>query len=305
MKKGYIQIPRQRFEEPFWQEKKEFDRFDALLDLMRRANYVPGRIVVNNRYVDLQAGELAASLRFLASQWGWSVNRVRNYLDLLRSDTTIDTRTEQGITVIKLRDYCVFNNVKTGHPHTNEHTNEHANEHTDEHSSDTPRIQVEYTPDTKLNKEKKEKKEKNITNSNELEAPSEKEKIKKSSLKILDEENTRKKLREEFPQIDVDEEIAKMKDWLLANGKIKKDYPAYARNWLRRRRENLEKDQTTLHDQFGRSSRSAKSKNQENDNTEKIDNTLIETIRRAKAILDAQRNGRLYDDETGWKSDGW
>ena len=291
MKEGYIQIPRQRFEEPFWQEKKEYDRFDALLDLMRRANYVPGRIVVNNRYVDLQVGELAASLRYLASQWGWSVNRVRNYLDLLRSDTTIDTRTEQGITVIKLRDYCISNNVKSVQQHTNAYT--------DKHRSDTPRIQVEYSPDTILNKEKKVKKVKNT-----IRETLKKENIKKSSLKILDEAKTKEKLRAEFPQIDVDEEIAKMKDWLLANGKTKKDYPAYARNWLRRRREILSKDQTTLHDQFGRSSRSTKFKTQEDETTGKIGNTPIETIRRAKAILDAQRN----DDQnhaTGWKSDGW
>jgi hypothetical protein len=52
-------------------------------------------------------------------------------------------------------------------------------------------------------------------------------------IKILDDETLILDLREKFPEKDVDEEIEKMKDWLASKGVTKKDYAAFARNWLR------------------------------------------------------------------------
>lgn len=54
-----------------------------------------------------------------------------------------------------------------------------------------------------------------------------------SSKSILTEVSFIEKLKEQFPDMDVVSEIDKMKDWLAATGKVKKDYAAFARNWLR------------------------------------------------------------------------
>ena len=276
MGEGYIALSRKYFEHAFWLEKKEYDRADAWLDLIRRSNYRPNRVVVNNRFIDLKRGELVASIRYLARQWGWSVNRVQNFLKLLRLDTMIDTRTDQGITVIKLCNYEHYNNAKTD----NEYSNEHTNGYTGEYSPDTPQIQGGYAPDTRQNKEKKVKKVNNKNNSNELKAPANKsDKPPKSSIKILEEETTIEKLRTEFPEIDVGREIEKMRDWLSSKGKRMKDYPAFARNWLRRCQEKIQNN-----------IKNGEQRNKNNSHVEKIGNTPIENIRRAKAILDSEED---------------
>lgn len=51
---------------------------------------------------------------------------------------------------------------------------------------------------------------------------------------ILDSEEVFNSLTSKFPDVDVREEIEKMKDWLASSGKRKKDYVAFARTWLRR-----------------------------------------------------------------------
>ena len=55
-----------------------------------------------------------------------------------------------------------------------------------------------------------------------------------SHVGILDKKETQEKLISQFPGVDVLEEIEKMKDWVNASGKRKRDYPAFARNWLRK-----------------------------------------------------------------------
>lgn len=55
-----------------------------------------------------------------------------------------------------------------------------------------------------------------------------------SLIGILDDFEFLEELRVNFPNHDIKEEVEKMKDWCAANGKTKKDYKAFARNWLRK-----------------------------------------------------------------------
>lgn len=41
-------------------------------------------------------------------------------------------------------------------------------------------------------------------------------------------------LKSEFPNVDIEFELDNARDWLKANGKVKKDYLAFARYWLRK-----------------------------------------------------------------------
>jgi hypothetical protein len=50
---------------------------------------------------------------------------------------------------------------------------------------------------------------------------------------ILDDQTFQATLEEKFPEKDISLEIEKMKDWLASSGGVKKDYAAFARNWLR------------------------------------------------------------------------
>lgn len=54
----------------------------------------PGRVEVGGRTVRVQAGELIASTRGLARQWGWSEKSVRRHLAVLRAQGLIETLAE-------------------------------------------------------------------------------------------------------------------------------------------------------------------------------------------------------------------
>ena len=55
-----------------------------------------------------------------------------------------------------------------------------------------------------------------------------------STPQILDDFIFLEELQEKFPDKDVNLEIEKMKDWFASSGSKKKDYAAFARNWLRK-----------------------------------------------------------------------
>jgi hypothetical protein len=62
--------------------------------------------------------------------------------------------------------------------------------------------------------------------------------VKNSSINILDQKETIDHLIEKFPDLTVQEihtELESMKDWAKAGGKRKKDWVAFARNWLKKR----------------------------------------------------------------------
>ena len=60
-----------------------------------------------------------------------------------------------------------------------------------------------------------------------------KSEISNKKLELRNVENVAE-LKKKFPNVDVETEIEKMLDWLSASGKAKKDYIAFARNWLRK-----------------------------------------------------------------------
>ena len=66
-----------------------------------------------------------------------------------------------------------------------------------------------------------------------------KDKIRESKDKYLalDDITFKKELQDKFPNIPIEEEIEKMKDWLQSKGETRKDYAAFARNWLRKAKE--------------------------------------------------------------------
>jgi len=77
-------------------------------------------------------------------------------------------------------------------------------------------------------------KENNTSINTTREGKPESKKEKNSKREILDDPETLKRLAEEYPLADVPREIKKMKNWLDAEGKTKKNYYAFAANWLDR-----------------------------------------------------------------------
>jgi hypothetical protein len=97
---GYIPFPRAFFDEPTWHEDRTFTKAEAVIDLYQRAAYAPRRQYVDGKLIELQPGQVVASLRYLGEAWGWSKNKVAKFLDENRDSLSTELRT--GITVITI-----------------------------------------------------------------------------------------------------------------------------------------------------------------------------------------------------------
>lgn len=113
MKEGFLPLSRKLFEHPLWREQREFSCAEAWIDLLRLARFEANstKILIKGKMVEVHRGEYPASLRHLAKLWGWSKNRVDNFINMLISEGMIDKRTADGTnqTVITICKYGEYN----------------------------------------------------------------------------------------------------------------------------------------------------------------------------------------------------
>jgi hypothetical protein len=124
MRRGYIAMPRSIFEDEAFRPEP-FSQREAYLYLVAAASWRPRKERIGRAVVDLERGQLAASMRFLAAKWGWSEAKVRRFLARLSerrsrdapndphpdapSDALIDAVSTRDVTVITIRNYDNFN----------------------------------------------------------------------------------------------------------------------------------------------------------------------------------------------------
>lgn len=108
--KNFIGISRKIFKHSFWEERREFSRFEAWLDLLKSAGFTDeNEKIINGKVIKYGRGQYPASLSFLSQRWGWSVGKVRNFLQQLKKSTMIDTHNAQGTTMITVCKYDTYN----------------------------------------------------------------------------------------------------------------------------------------------------------------------------------------------------
>lgn len=83
---GYIKLYREIQKNKFWREKP-FSKGQAWVDLLMRANHAD-----NGMY---KKGHVYTSLRILASDWGWSKNKVSYFLSELERENMVKKRKGQ------------------------------------------------------------------------------------------------------------------------------------------------------------------------------------------------------------------
>lgn len=119
---GYIPLSRKAFDNFLWQEERERTRWEAWIDLIQTAAYVPRAALVEGRRLNLRRGELVASVRYLGKRWLWDKNRVSRFIALLRTERMIETRNETGVGIIKLCKYEQYNPSPPGNGTPTNHT---------------------------------------------------------------------------------------------------------------------------------------------------------------------------------------
>lgn len=107
MKSGFIVVPREFFKSELWTEKQPFNRRDAWLDLVQRAQW-RDRTFMSERYgkIELKRGEVIVSRRRMAKAWRRSEAWVQRFLGAIhKADQVSIQRTIQAGTVYRIEKY--------------------------------------------------------------------------------------------------------------------------------------------------------------------------------------------------------
>lgn len=110
--KNFIPVSRKIFSHELWEEKREFSKFEAWLDLLQSARFDKEIKTewINNKEVKFGRGQLIGSIRFLRKRWNWGSNsKVERYLSVLKNKDMIDLKTGQGINIITICKYEDYN----------------------------------------------------------------------------------------------------------------------------------------------------------------------------------------------------
>ena len=144
---GWISIHRKIQDNKIW-EDKPFSRGQAWIDLLLLANHEDNKIIFNGSLVEIKRGEKITSLRKLSERWGWSITKVKKFLNLLSDENMISYKSDNKKTTYSIVNYDVYQD--------NENT-----------KSNTEVTQKEIKNKTKRN-QKEIKKKQTIMSNNEL-----------------------------------------------------------------------------------------------------------------------------------------
>jgi hypothetical protein len=104
---GYIKLYRSLFTHEFFRPSPFTER-EAFSWMISEAAWKTRQRRIGQFFVELQRGDLAASLRHLAEVWMWSVGAVRGYLSRCEKAEMLSTRSDKGITVITVCNYDTY-----------------------------------------------------------------------------------------------------------------------------------------------------------------------------------------------------
>jgi len=112
---NFIPVNRKLFEHHLWCEEREYSRFEAWLYLLKEARFEDTKLLDKGKLVLIKRGQVYASMRFLATAFGWSTKKVGNFLQMLETDKMISRETvkETGQTMLNICNYDKYNMVKS------------------------------------------------------------------------------------------------------------------------------------------------------------------------------------------------
>jgi len=102
---GVFAVHRGVFNHEFFADEPYTER-EAWIWLVGNAVWKSSRVRVKDAVFDLERGQCAYSLRFLAEKWGWSKDKVARFLGRLKTETMIETQARRDATIITV---CKYN----------------------------------------------------------------------------------------------------------------------------------------------------------------------------------------------------
>lgn len=108
---GWVKLDRQIFDHWLWQEKP-FSIGQAWVDLILLASYEDGVQYYKGDLIERKRGEVCASLKWLASRWGWSTGKVSRFLNVLQKNKMVTQKRNANGTVLSLENYSRFQDAR-------------------------------------------------------------------------------------------------------------------------------------------------------------------------------------------------
>ncbi len=132
--RGWISLYRKYTEHYFYptQEKRAFTRSEAWLDLLLNATHKEYKHSVYGNLVILDRGELLISERHLSKRWKWSRDKVKSFLNHLKTDKMIDLapaikKYDRNGPRLKITNYNTYQDYLMGSQTTNPTTYQSTN----------------------------------------------------------------------------------------------------------------------------------------------------------------------------------
>ena len=104
---GWISIHRKIQDNKIW-EDKPFSRGQAWIVLLVLANQEDNKIIFNGSLGEIKRGEKITSLRKLSERWGWSITKVKKFLNLLSNENMISYKSDNKKTAYSIVNYDVY-----------------------------------------------------------------------------------------------------------------------------------------------------------------------------------------------------
>jgi hypothetical protein len=110
--KGYISLWRSLTEHWLWQDKP-FTKGQAWIDILFECNHADQKVLIQDKLILCKRGESLKSLETWAKRWGWHKSKVRRFLELLKTDTMIELKSERKTTHLKVLYYNEYQKKRT------------------------------------------------------------------------------------------------------------------------------------------------------------------------------------------------
>ena len=92
--KGWIKIHREIQDHWLWNERREYSRAEAWIDILLTVNHAEGKVMIKNHLYTVKRGQSVNSLETWAKRWNWTRGRVKRFLELLKGVSDPETKSK-------------------------------------------------------------------------------------------------------------------------------------------------------------------------------------------------------------------
>jgi len=149
---GYIKLYRDIEQNDIWNNDEPFDYRSAWIDLLLLASHKDHFIIKNGRAIESKRGQVNRSIKQLADKWGWSRDKVKRFLEMLKTMKMASTDKSTLGHTITIENYSKWQDGASalesadkstdkstlGHP-----TSQHSSQHSGTYNNDKEGIEGE------------------------------------------------------------------------------------------------------------------------------------------------------------------